>query len=280
MSKWVKRIGLVTGVLCVAALGGAIFVSGSVKGFVDGFIPATDTGDPETTSAELVAALEAKPTLPEPNIAAPVIAEPNTTTPATEIAATGKPIAGEVATPAPAVKKPIELDDIFPVAVSAEIGGKKADMRLTGHAVRRAMRIRFYKIGSYCCETVQPADVDSLAAADVPKQLLLVMERDISSAILERSFRETFEKNDPDKKFVVEIQKMLDYMTSTALKKGEHVVITHLPKGGISVRGRNQEPIVVNNPAFATVVWNVYMGPKGVSEELRTGLGSRLAKAN
>lgn len=270
MSKWVKRIALAAVILGVAAVGGAVFISGSVRGFVDGFIPSADSGDAATTSAELVAALEAKPT----------VAEPKGTAPATDAVATTAPTSNEVATPAPAVKQPIEHDDIFPLAVTAEIGGKKAEMRLTGHAVRRAMRIRFYKIGSYCCETVQPTDVDSLAAADVPKQLLLVMERDISSAILERSFRETFEKNDPDKKFVVEIQKMLDYMTSTALKKGEHVVITHLPKGGVSVRGRDQEPIVVNNPAFATVVWNVYMGPKGVSEELRTGLGSRLAKVN
>ena len=270
MSKWVKRIGLATGVLFVAALGGATYVSGSPWAFIEGFIKPSDTGDPEKTSADLVAALETKSS----------IAEPKATAPAADVATTTKPMSGDVATSAPATKKPIELDDIFPVAVSAEIGGKKAEMRLTGHAVRRAMRIRFYKIGSYCCETIQPTDVDNLAAADVPKQLLLVMERDISSAILERSFRETFEKNDPDKKFVAEIQTMLDYMTSTALKKGEHVVITHLPKGGVSVRGRNQEPIVVNNPAFATVVWNVYMGPKGVSEELRTGLGSRLGKVN
>jgi len=270
MSKWVKRIALASGLLCIVAVAGAVFISGSVKGFVDGFIPSTNAGDPAMTSAELAAALESKPTIAESKVAEPNLAG----------AAANKPTSDEVAATAPAAEKPIEHDDIFPVAVSAEIAGKKAEMRLTGHAVRRAMRIRFYKIGSYCCESVKPADVDSLAAADVPKQLLLVMERDVSAAILERSFRETFEKNDPDKKFVAEIQTMLDYMTSSPLKKGEHVVITHLPNSGVSVRGRNQEPIVVKNPAFATVVWNVYMGPKGVSEELRTGLGSRLAKVN
>lgn len=243
MSKWVKRLGLAVVAVGCAALCGAIYISGSVKGFVDGFRPGPETGDPALTRAELVTALEAKPD--DSGIAA---------------------------------KPPVELDDIFPVEVTAEIGGKKAEMRLTGHAVRRAMRIRFYKIGSYCCDSIAPPNVDSLAAADVPKQLLLVMERDISSAILERSFRETFEKNDPDNKFGPEIKTMLDYMTQSPLKKGEHVVITHLPKLGISVRGRNQEPIVVNNPAFATVVWNVYMGPKGVSDELREGLGSRLSK--
>jgi len=269
------------GVLCVAALGGAVFVSGSVRGFVDGFIPSTEAIDPATTSAELAAALQAPPTISEPKAAEPTT-KATFDQSAVDKSTAAKSTTDEVAlaTSAPAVKKPMELDDIFPVAVSTDIGGKKAEMRLTGHAVRRAMRIRFYKIGSYCCETVSPTDVDKLAAADVPKQLLLVMERDISSAILERSFRETFEKNDPDKKFTAEIQTMLDYMTSSPLKKGEHVVITHLPNVGISVRGRNQDPIVVKNPAFATVVWNVYMGPLGVSEELRTGLGSRLAKLN
>lgn len=239
MSKLAKGIAIGTGVVCAAALGGAILVSGSIKGFVDGFRPTTEVGDPAMTSAELKAALEAKPGDTGP-------------------------------------KTPIENDDIFPVAVSAEIAGKPATMKLTGHAVRKAVGIRFYKIGSYCCTTISPSNVDALAAVDAPKQLLLVMERDVSAAILERSFRETFEKNDPDKKFVAEIQTMLSYMTQSPLKKGEHVVITHLPKTGISVRGRNQDPITVANPAFATVVWNVYMGPLGVSEDLRKGLGKRL----
>lgn len=265
MSKWVKRIGISVGVASVVALGGAVYVSGSIKGFLDGFMPTTDTGDPAMTSAELAAALETPPTKPS--------AAAGGATSVDDPAA--KALASAAEKPE---SRPVANDDIFPVFVSAEIGGKRAGMNLTGHAVRKALGIRFYKIGSYCCESVQPTDVDKLAAADVPKQLLLVMERDISAAILERSFRETFEKNDPDKKFVTEIQTMLDYMTSSPLKKGEHVVITHLPNSGISVRGRNQDPIVVSNPAFATVVWNVYMGPKGVSDDLRTGLGSRLPK--
>lgn len=252
MGRWIKRIAIGVAAVCVLMIAGAIYVSGSVKGFLDGFRPQTQTGDPAMTSAELVAALETKP---------------DAATVASTVAK------GE---PGPAAKPAIVLDDIFPVAVSAEIAGKKAEMKLTGHAVRKAFGLRFYKIGSYCCDTIAPINVDELAAADVPKQLLLVIERDVSEAVLARSFRETFEKNDPDSKFAAEIQTMLDYMSSSPLKIGEHVVITHLPKSGVSVRGRNQEPITVSNPAFATVVWNVYMGPKGVSKELRTGLGSRL----
>ncbi|MCE9606970.1 MAG: chalcone isomerase family protein [Planctomycetia bacterium] len=248
-SMWVKRTVIAVAVLGGLAVTGAIVVSGSVRGFIEGFRPGPEVGDTALTASELIPALETKP----PAGVAPVAAE-------------------QVAQAA------IEHEGIFPVVVRAEVGGKPAEMRLTGQAIRKAFGIKFYKIGSYCCETISPTNVDALAAADVPKQLLLVMERDVSEAVLSRSFRETFEKNDPDKKFVKEIQTMLDYMTSSPLKKGEHVLITHLPQTGVSVRGRNQDPITVDNPAFAEVVWNVYMGPKGVSDELRTGLGTRLKK--
>jgi hypothetical protein len=255
MSKLVKRIAIGAGVLCVAGVSAFSYFIGFNFGFGSGDGAATS---PAAISSELVAALESKPDSNEkPAPGANPEASAAESTPAVAIA-------------------PLELDDIFPVSVAAEIGGKKSEMKLTGHAIRKASLLKFYKIGSYCCSKTKPSDVDALVAADVPKQLLLVMVRPVKKPLLERSFRETFEKNDPDNKFVAEIQTMLDYMTRTTLETGDHVVITHLPNTGISVRRKNQEEITVANPAFATVVWNVYMGPLGVSEDLRKGLGKRL----
>lgn len=165
---------------------------------------------------------------------------------------------------------------IFPTSREAEIGGKPVTLRLTGWAYRKVIGLKMYRIGGYCDASHSPADVDALAAADVAKQLVLVMERDIKQSILRKSFEQAFAVNDPEEEFPAQISTLLDHMTATTLAKGDRVTLTHLPGRGVECRIRDEEPIVVADAAFAHVVWNVYMGPKSVTAELRRGLGSQL----
>ncbi|MBA4016387.1 MAG: hypothetical protein C0483_04290 [Pirellula sp.] len=176
-----------------------------------------------------------------------------------------------------AASVPVPHEGIFPVRKTIDIAGVPAEVRLTGQAIRKAMMIKFYQIASYCDHAHAPADVDALAAADCPKQLCLTMVRDVPKTVLERGFKESFAKNDPEGKFARETEIMLEHMLKSPLCEGETVHITHLPKQGIRVSVRNEAPIDVDNLAFAHVVWNVYMGPDGVCKELRRGLGEKLA---
>ena len=173
----------------------------------------------------------------------------------------------------------VEFDGIFPVELNHQSDGMVHRLKLTGTAVRKAMLLKVYQIASYCDDSTSPTCVDTLAAADVPKQLCLTMERDIPASILSRGFKEAFEKNDPEGKFADESKTMLDHMLKAPLKEGESVWITHRPGQGITVRVRDEEPIAVNNPEFAHLVWRVYMGPQGVCPKVREGLGERLAAA-
>jgi hypothetical protein len=175
---------------------------------------------------------------------------------------------------------PVELvDDLFPVVRRTEIGGKVCDLKLTGTAVRKKIGLTFYKIGGYCEASACPTCADSLAAADVPKQLVLVMQRDISQMILEKSFAASFAENDPENKFTAESRLTLDHMVAAPMKKGQHVTITHLPGNGMTCQVGDGQVLHVPNPQFAHLVWNVYMGPKGVCPTLRSGLVTRLASA-
>lgn len=181
-----------------------------------------------------------------------------------------------MAPPAAAAVKSVDGEGPFHGALQVDVGGRAERLILTGTAVRKALGLKFYQIAAYCDDDHAPRDVDAMAAADVPKRLILIMEKNISENILRRSFEQTFNTNDPEKKYVGPIQTLLDHVAAKPLSKGDRVTLTHLPRVGIQCQVCDAEPIVVSNPSFAHVVWNVYMGPKGVSPDLRKGLGARL----
>lgn len=182
--------------------------------------------------------------------------------------------------PAAAAGEAVELvDDLFPVVRKTEIDGRVCDLKLTGTAVRKKFGLTFYKIGGYCERSASPTCADTLAKADVPKQLVLVMQRDISQTILEKSFAASFADNDPENKFTEESKLTLGHMVAAPMKKGQTVTITHLPGKGMTCQVGDGETLHVPNPDFAHMVWNVYMGPKGVCPTLRTGLVERLVSA-
>jgi hypothetical protein len=175
---------------------------------------------------------------------------------------------------------PVELvDNLFPVVRRTEVGGKVCDLKLTGTAIRKKIGLTFYRIGGYCETSANPTCADTLAAADVAKQLVLVMQRDISQMILEKSFAASFADNDPENQFTAESKLTLDHMVAAPMKKGQTVTITHLPGQGMTCQVGDGQVLHVPNPAFAHMVWNVYMGPKGVCPTLRTGLVTRLVSA-
>ena len=171
---------------------------------------------------------------------------------------------------------PVAGDGSFVPVVQTKIDGKPTKLQLTGTAVRKAIGLKFYRIAGYCDVGHDPDDVDELASADVPKQLILVLERDIPENVLRRSFQMAFDANDPEQKYTADITKLLDHVMAEPLKKGDQITLTHLPQTGVECRVGDDEPLRVPVPLFAHVVWNVYMGPKGVCPVLRAGLGKHL----
>lgn len=170
----------------------------------------------------------------------------------------------------------VEMVGPFATKLDATIADRPATLKLTGTAFRKKFGIKFYQIAGYCCTKSSPKDVDALAALDVPKILILVLERDISENILRKSFELAFAANDPEKKFTAQADTFLNYVAAKPLKKGDKITITHLPGIGMQARVGDGEICRVEDREFAHVVWKVYMGPQGVCPVLREGLGERL----
>jgi hypothetical protein len=168
-------------------------------------------------------------------------------------------------------------DELFPAVVDDHIAGRREQLKLTGTAVRKAVGIKFFRIAGYCDADLQPADVDALAAADVAKRLILVMERDVAEWVIRRSFVESLRVNDAQGRFADHAEQMLDHMTSKPLKKGHRITLTHLPQTGLEVGLGDEPPVTIADRDFAHMVWQIYMGPKGVCPKLRRGLGELLA---
>jgi hypothetical protein len=143
--------------------------------------------------------------------------------------------------------------------------------------MRKKLGIQFYRIAGYCHADATPTDVDALIAADCPKQLILVMKRDIAEWILQKSFQQAFEANDQEGRYAKEIDDLLAHMSARRLQKGDRVTLTHLPRSGVECRVGDEAPWTLRDPRFAEIVWKVFMGPRPVSAEVRSGLGSMLA---
>jgi hypothetical protein len=173
-----------------------------------------------------------------------------------------------------------ERDGHFHYVVDDHIAGRPEQLKLTGTAVRKALGITFYSIAGYCDVDTPPEDVDALAAADVAKRLVLVMERDVADWVIRRSFIESLRVNDPYRRYRHYADRMLDHMTSKPLKKGQRITLTHVPQTGLEVRLGEDPPVTITDREFAHMVWQIYMGPKGVCPNLRRGLGELLANNN
>lgn len=164
----------------------------------------------------------------------------------------------------------------FPTTIEDQIGGRSERLHLTGTAVRKKLGVALYRIAGYCDDDLQLKDVDALAAADAPKRLVLVMQRDIADWILRQGFADAFQANDPDGRFADHSRKLLDFLTASSVKEGDAIILTHVPGIGVECRLGDKPALAVADPQFAHIVWKVFMGPKAVTPELRKGLGSRL----
>lgn len=197
---------------------------------------------------------------------------------------TAKSLAG--AADVAAAATPTTVDDEFPVELTPPVGAwtpGPTKLRLTGSALRKKFGLRFYRIGSYCdaahCTPVAlPAGADSLIAVDCAKQLVLVMVREISASVLERSFADALAANDPQQKYAAESKRLLDHMLSAPMHEGQRVTLRHHPGRGMSCQVGDGERLHVDGLEFSRIVWSIYLGPKAVSPDLRTGLASRLGE--
>lgn len=164
----------------------------------------------------------------------------------------------------------------FPTQIEASVTGRTVHMRLTGTALRAKRGVHAYAIAGYALKGADIHSAGELARADVPKRLHLVMERPVDGKSLAQSFRSAVRLNHAEPAFEAEIKSLEHYMRNMSARKGEHLVMTHLPGIGLQIRVAGKVDFIIRSVGFSRAIWDIYLGEKNLGEPLKLGLSSRL----
>jgi hypothetical protein len=177
-------------------------------------------------------------------------------------------VASDVGVPGSSTKYPSEIE--------ANVGGKAVKMTLTGTALRSKFLLNLYSIGSYVQEGASVHSAEELAAADCAKRLHLVMERTVDGKDLAEAFRAAIRLNHAEPAFNDEVNTLMQFMRSTSVRKGDQILLTHVPGIGLHCSMAGKAEHLIKNIAFARAVWEIYLGKNNLGESIKKGLVSRL----
>lgn len=167
-------------------------------------------------------------------------------------------------------------DTQYATPIAAKVSGKDVNLRLTGTALRKRFLFSVYTLGSYVHEGVAVHSAEEVVAADCPKRLHLVMQRDVNGPDMAEAFRAAVRLNYPEPAFNDELAQLAAFMQPLTAQKGDHVWLTHVPGVGLHVQVVGKTEIVIRGVPFARAVWEIYLGPNNLGQEIKKGLTSRL----
>jgi len=141
---------------------------------------------------------------------------------------------------------------------------------LNGLGLRTKFFVKVYIAGLYLEQ--KSSDASAILKTDVPKRVVMHFVRGVSKSQISDGFNESFESNSPDAKKAVkaEIDQFLDALES--VNDGDEVVLTYLPATGTAVAIKGKEKVTIAAPAFAQMLFSVWLGPKPPNQDLKKGL--------
>lgn len=164
----------------------------------------------------------------------------------------------------------------FTTTMDITIDGKPFHLVLTGVALREKFFFDVYTIGSYVVDGVAVHTAEELAALNQPKQLHLVMERDVEGGDIAEAFRLAVRQNYPSPAFDDEVNRLIGMIREIDFKKGDHVYLTHQPGIGLRCQVIGKGDFVIENPDFSRAIWDIYLGKNNLGDGIKKGLTSRL----
>ncbi|MBU0552620.1 chalcone isomerase family protein [Myxococcota bacterium] len=176
---------------------------------------------------------------------------------------------------APALADEIEVkgcDAKFPTTREATIGATAYQLKLTGAGLREKMFVNVYAIASYRDATAQVNGAGSLIRADIAKQLILRMERDVDGDSMYEALEKSIFKNGGEGKFKDELSKFKAYFVKNNAKKGKEIIFTHVPGKGLSCQIDQAAPLDIDNLDFAKATWSIWFGAKPADKGVKKAL--------
>jgi hypothetical protein len=104
----------------------------------------------------------------------------------------------------------------------------------------------------------------------------LIFERDVEGDAVAKSFRESIGMNHPAPAFKAELDKLSAFFKPEAIKRGDEVWLTFVPRVGLYCHVTGRPPVRIESVPFAHAAWEVYLGRKNLGTAIRAGLTSRL----
>ena len=151
---------------------------------------------------------------------------------------------------------------------TAQVGGKT--LVLNGLGIRTKYMVKVYVAGLYVER--KSSDADAIVKADAPRQIVMKFVHSASKSQMTDAFEEGFSNNAPDanKTMKPDIDRLLGALES--VKPGDEMVFTYVPGAGSSFALNGKEKVTISNPAFAPVLFSVWLGPKPPNADLKKGL--------
>lgn len=164
----------------------------------------------------------------------------------------------------------------YTTTMDITIGDKPFHLVLTGTAVRQKFFLNVYTLGSYVLEGAAVHTAEELAAINQPKQLHLVMERNVEGSDIAEAFLVAIRRNYPTPYFNDEVNRLVEMMREINFTKGDNIYLTHQPGIGLRCQVIGKGDITIDNPDFSRAIWDIYLGNNNIGEGIKKGLISRL----
>ena len=141
---------------------------------------------------------------------------------------------------------------------------------LNGLGLRKKFGVKVYVAGLYLEQ--KSSDPSAILKADAPRRIVMHFVRSVSKHQMTDAFSESFEDNAPDAKKIMkaEIDQFLNALEP--LSDGDQIVLTYLPGTGTTLAINGKEKARIAAPAFAPVLFSVWLGPKPPNQDLKKGL--------
>src|SRR5579885_2781723 len=151
---------------------------------------------------------------------------------------------------------------------TAQVGS--TTLVLNGMGLRTKYMVKVYVAGLYVPQ--KSADASTILKSDTPKRIVMHFVRDVSKTQLADGFTESFNSNTPDVARTLKSEIEHFFAVLDEVKDGENLTLTYVPAAGTSISVAGKEKLTIVGPAFAEMLFSVWLGPKPPNASLKKGL--------
>jgi len=141
---------------------------------------------------------------------------------------------------------------------------------LNGMGLRTKYAFKVYVAGLYLAQ--KSSDSANILKPEVAKRIVMHFLRGVSKTQLTDGFTESFENNTPEAAQALKPDIDRLFSALDAVKDGEEVTFTYVSGTGTSVAIAGKEKITMAGPAFAEMLFSVWLGPKPPNANLKKGI--------